>query len=101
MYKSFAAIAAVAVGSLAAGTAQATDICKKPVTEEGEAIADFHAANRSAMRAWEACVSDALGAKYARWTYSADRTVTCKWKGDGRTAVYTCKATATPCARAY
>ena len=95
-----AALAALSVGSFA-GAASATDVCLRPLTAKGNSHPDYFTAMALAMKSWEYGVARRDGRRFADWNYSIERGVTCTWRGDARDAIYTCTATAQPCARAY
>jgi hypothetical protein len=92
------ALGVVALAIAGIGGAQAGDVCKKAVTEEGGCFTSERAAKRSAIKAWENCVRDEHGAAFANWWYSGDRTISCTWTDD-KVPVYTCAAKALPCGR--
>jgi hypothetical protein len=73
------------------------DRCFDPVGARGSAANSMRGAWASASAAWENAVARKHGSRYARWTYSGDRTFNCTWNGRGDRIV--CNAEAIPCGR--
>ena len=71
--------------------------CKRPIAAEGGWKRGESAARQSAIGAWQQKARATHGRAFADWYYSGDRTFACRWKGEGRNAVYQCVARALPC----